>query len=48
MPFELLQRLDLAGVEAISTIAANWRYIAAEDTVDALGERKDLVDFRDI
>ncbi|MCC7144182.1 MAG: S8 family serine peptidase [Candidatus Eisenbacteria bacterium] len=48
MPSELLERLDLAGVESISTIAANWRYVAPEDTVDAVGERKELADFRDI
>lgn len=48
MPEDLLEAVHAAGVESFSTVGANWRYVAPEDTLDALGERKELVDFKDI
>lgn len=48
MPADLRSQLLTAGVDSLSTIAAVWRRIPPSDTLDTMGERKELVDFEDI
>ena len=40
--------LPRAGVLSLATVGANWRYIPASDTLHSVGERRQLIDLRDL